>query len=130
MHVGSVSLFTLPEGADATGFLHNLAKTLGDAQEFLPPFGDRLKTGRLGLAGPALWEPDPALDVDYHIRHSALPRPGRYRELFTLVSRLHTTLGYPGHPRRKYHLVLKPRRGKAFRGALPSYLPQNWLNFN
>ena len=32
------------------------------------------------------WEPDPDLDIDYHIRHSALPKPGRYRELFSLVS--------------------------------------------
>ena len=75
MHVGGVALFTLPEGADATGFLHSLAKTLGDTQEYLPPFGDRLKTGYLGLAGPTFWEPDPTLDVDYHIRHSALPQP-------------------------------------------------------
>ena len=59
MHVGSVSLFILPEGADATVFLHSLAKTLGDAQEFLPPFGDRLKIGRLGLTGPPSGSPIP-----------------------------------------------------------------------
>ncbi|MEO8554314.1 MAG: wax ester/triacylglycerol synthase family O-acyltransferase, partial [Kofleriaceae bacterium] len=29
---------------------------------------------------------------DYHLRHSALPRPGRIRELLSLVSRLHGTL--------------------------------------
>lgn len=105
MHVGGVALFTLPEGADATGFLHSLAKTLGDTQEYLPPFGDRLKTGYLGLAGPTFWEPDPTLDVDYHIRHSALPQPGRYRELFNLVSRLHATLLDRHRPLWETHLI-------------------------
>ncbi len=105
MHVGGVALFTLPKGADATGFLHSLAKTLGDTQEYLPPFGDRLKTGYLGLAGPTFWEPDPTLDVDYHIRHSALPQPGRYRELFTLVSRLHATLLDRHRPLWETHLI-------------------------
>ena len=89
MHVGGLNLFTLPNGADETEFLHTLAANLRHEQELFPPFGDRLKMGRLGLAGNTYWEPDPDLDLDYHIRHSALPAPGRYRELFNLVSRLH-----------------------------------------
>jgi WS/DGAT/MGAT family acyltransferase len=105
MHVGGVNLYTLPDGADAGEFLHSLADNLRDAEQFLPPFGDRLKTGRLGIAGPVYWEPDPALDLDYHIRHSALPTPGRYRELFTLVSRLHTTLLDRGRPLWEMHLI-------------------------
>jgi WS/DGAT/MGAT family acyltransferase len=105
MHVGGVNLYTLPDGADAGEFLHGLADNLRDAEQFLPPFGDRLKTGRLGIAGPVYWEPDPALDLDYHIRHSALPTPGRYRELFTLVSRLHTTLLDRSRPLWEMHLI-------------------------
>ena len=85
MHVAGVSLYTLPDGADEQEFLHSLAANLRDVDQLLPPFGDRLKTGRLGVAGGAYWEPDPQLDLEYHIRHSALPQPGRYRELFTLV---------------------------------------------
>ncbi|MEJ2531377.1 MAG: wax ester/triacylglycerol synthase family O-acyltransferase [Halioglobus sp.] len=105
MHVGGVSLYTLPEGADAAEFLHALANNLRDAEEFLPPFGDRLKMGRLGLLGRTFWEPDPALDLEYHIRHSALPQPGRYRELFTLVSRLHATLLDRNRPLWEMHLI-------------------------
>ncbi|MDX1558652.1 MAG: wax ester/triacylglycerol synthase family O-acyltransferase, partial [Marinobacter sp.] len=33
---------------------------------------------------------DKKLDLDYHVRHSALPRPGSERELGILVSRLHS----------------------------------------
>jgi diacylglycerol O-acyltransferase len=105
MHVGGISLYTLPEGANEQEFLHGLADNLRDLDKFLPPFGDRLKIGRMGLAGPAYWEPDPALDIDYHIRHSALPKPGRYRELFNLISRLHGTLLDRSRPLWEMHLI-------------------------
>jgi WS/DGAT/MGAT family acyltransferase len=88
MHVGGISLYTLPDGADEQEFLHSLARNVRNADALLSPFGDRLKLGRMGLAGSAFWEPDPAMDMDYHVRHSALPKPGRYRELFNLASRL------------------------------------------
>lgn len=105
MHVAGVSLYTLPEGANEQEFLHDLTATLRDADHLLPPFGDRLKTGKLGLAGSAYWEPDTALDMDYHVRHSALPKPGRYRELFNLVSRLHGTLLDRNRPLWEMHVI-------------------------
>jgi len=105
MHVGGVNLFTLPRGVDEQGFLHGVAESLRTADEFQPPFGDHLKTGPLGVLGPMYWEPDSAIDVDYHIRHSALPKPGRYRELFALVSRLHGTLLDRNRPLWELHLI-------------------------
>jgi WS/DGAT/MGAT family acyltransferase len=105
MHVGGVSLYTLPEGANEQSFLQVFAETLRDVQDFQPPFGDKLKTGPLGLAGSAYWEKDQSLDIDYHIRHSALPKPGRYRELFNLVSRLHATLLDRNRPLWEMHLI-------------------------
>lgn len=105
MHVGGVSLFTLPDGADEQEFLHKLAHAIRDTNTLLPPFGDRLKLGKAGLMGNAQWEPDPALDMEYHVRHSALPKPGRYRELFTLVSRLHGTLLERSRPLWEMHLI-------------------------
>ncbi|MFK7976225.1 MAG: wax ester/triacylglycerol synthase family O-acyltransferase [Halioglobus sp.] len=105
MHVAGVSLYTLPEGANEQEFLHELAANLRDADQLVPPFGDRLKTGKLGLAGSAYWEPDSELDMDYHIRHSALPKPGRYRELFNLVSRLHGTLLDRNRPLWEMHVI-------------------------
>jgi diacylglycerol O-acyltransferase / wax synthase len=105
MHVGSVNLFTLPAGVDEQEFLHGVAQSLRTADEFQPPFGDRLKTGPLGVVGPMYWERDNAIDVDYHIRHSALPKPGRYRELFALVSRLHGTLLDRNRPLWELHLI-------------------------
>ena len=105
MHVGGVNLYTLPEGADEQTFLHDLAAELRSDEDLQPPFGDKIKTGRLGLAGPVYWEHDTSLDLDYHIRHSALPKPGRYRELFALTSRLHGTLLDRNRPLWEMHLI-------------------------
>ncbi|RBP51191.1 WS/DGAT/MGAT family O-acyltransferase [Arenicella xantha] len=105
MHVGGINLFTLPPGADEQEFLHGLAASLRSDEELQPPFGQRLKMSKLGLAGPVYWEEDTKLDLDYHIRHSALPKPGRYRELFALASRLHGTLLDRNRPLWEMHLI-------------------------
>jgi diacylglycerol O-acyltransferase len=38
------------------------------------------------------WEEDADFELDYHLRHLALPQPGRIRELLAMVSRLHGNL--------------------------------------
>ena len=105
MHVGGFNLFTLPDGANEQEFLHGLAESMRTADALQSPFGDKLKSGALGLLGPLFWETDTSLDLDYHIRHSALPKPGRFRELFALVSRLHGTLLDRKRPLWEMHLI-------------------------
>jgi len=112
MHVGGVNLYTCPDGVDEQAFLSELGELLREPCTMRRPFGERLRTGPLGLLGPVHWEGDDALDLDYHVRHSALPRPGRYRELFALVSRLHSTLLDRSRPLWEMHLIegLQERR--------------------
>ena len=105
MHVGGVNLYTLPRGANEQDFLQELGNLLRQECEMRRPFGERLRIGPLGAAGPVAWEQDGQLDLDYHVRHSALPRPGRYRELFALVSRLHSTLLDRSRPLWEMHLI-------------------------
>lgn len=105
MHVGGFNLFTLPDGADEQEFLHGLADGMRTSDKLQSPFGDKLKVGRLGMLGPLYWEEDSSLDLEYHIRHSALPKPGRFRELFSLVSRLHGTLLDRNRPLWELHLI-------------------------
>ena len=105
MHVGSFNLFTLPDGADEQDFLHGLAEGMRTADALQSPFGEKLKVGPLGMLGPLYWEEDTSLDLEYHIRHSALPKPGRFRELFALVSRLHGTLLDRNRPLWEMHLI-------------------------
>ena len=105
MHVGGLHLFTLPEGVDDTRFLKSLSQILRYDESLRHPFDQRLKMGPLGALGTVHWELDDQLDMDYHIRHSALPKPGRYRELFELVSRLHSSLLDRSRPLWEMHLI-------------------------
>ena len=105
MHVGGVNLYTLPRGVNEQDFLQELGDLLRQECEMRRPFGERLRMGPLGAAGPVGWEHDDQLDLDYHVRHSALPGPGRYRELFSLVSRLHSTLLDRSRPLWEMHLI-------------------------
>jgi diacylglycerol O-acyltransferase len=105
MHVGGLNLFTLPKGVNETDFMANMGQVLGYDGELRRPFGERIKMGPLGAAGRVLWEDDDDLDIDYHVRRSALPSPGRYRELFALVSRLHGTLLDRSRPLWEFHMI-------------------------
>jgi len=105
MHVAGLLLCTLPEKANQQKFMAGLDRMFRSVSEFRKPFGDYVTTGRAGLLGGLYWEPDRKLDFDYHIRHSALPEPGRYRELFALVSRLHSTLLDRSRPLWEVHLI-------------------------
>jgi diacylglycerol O-acyltransferase len=87
MHVGGLQLYTPPEGA-GEDFVQKLVEAWREHPHAQPPFDERVKF-RLGHW---FWEQDTEFELDYHLRHSALPRPGRVRELLSLVSRLHGTL--------------------------------------
>ncbi|MEX1369269.1 MAG: wax ester/triacylglycerol synthase family O-acyltransferase, partial [Nannocystaceae bacterium] len=105
MHVGGLYLFTLPEGADEQECLADLLSVLRSTTEWRRPFGHKLKLSRIGAAGPSYWVPDEQLDIEYHVRHSALPKPGRYRELFALASRLHQSLLDRHRPLWEVHVI-------------------------
>lgn len=105
MHVGGLSLYTLPDGVDELDFADGLQLGPTEAQDLRPPFGEFVSTGRAGPLGPLYWNEDDHFDLDYHFRHSALPKPGRYRELFALVSRLHSTLLDRSRPLWELHII-------------------------
>jgi diacylglycerol O-acyltransferase / wax synthase len=87
MHVGGLHLYTPPIGA-GTDFVQKLVEGWREFPRANPPF-DQFAHFRLGHF---FWDDDKDFELDYHLRHSALPRPGRIRELLGLVSRLHGTL--------------------------------------
>lgn len=105
MHVGGVNLYTLPKGVTAQDFVADIKDSALTAEDFRQPFGEFVTTGRAGPLGPLYWETDAQIDMDYHVRHSALPKPGRYRELFALVSRLHSTLLDRNRPLWEIHFI-------------------------
>lgn len=87
MHVGALMRFELPPRAPKD-FIHRLLSRMRE-HPFMPePFGCRLSNARPRQLRPR-WVPT-EVDMDYHLRHSALPKPGGERELGVLVERLHS----------------------------------------
>jgi len=115
MHVGAMMTFKLPEDAPPD-FVRNLMLRMRE-KPFMPePFGSRLAQGARSRLAPA-WE-DAKVEMDYHLRHSALPYPGGERELGQLVARLHSHPLDLSRPLWECHLIegldpkLDPETGK------------------
>lgn len=90
MHVGGLQLYEVPEGA-GPDYVSELHRQLVDAVDVRPLFRKR-PMNPVSSLGQFAWANDADLDLEYHVRLSALPRPGRVRELLELTSRLHGTL--------------------------------------
>jgi diacylglycerol O-acyltransferase len=103
MHTGGLMLFSYPAGVNQD-WLHETMSGNDDPGAVQPPFNQKLvwPLRRLGLPH---WVTDHDLDTHYHVRHSALPKPGRYREMFSLVSRLHSTRLHRDRPLWEAHII-------------------------
>lgn len=88
MHVAGLQIFALPEGAPED-FVGRMVAGFKAAPHVGHPWNRKLSGSLLDYLVPT-WAVDPSPDLDYHVRHSALPRPGGERELGVLVSRLHS----------------------------------------
>lgn len=103
MHVGGLTLFAIPEDAPAD-YMESVYRYLVDVDGICRPFNQKIQS-HLPLHVDASWVEDKNFDIDYHVRHSALPRPGRVRELLALVSRLHAQRLDPSRPLWESYLI-------------------------
>jgi diacylglycerol O-acyltransferase len=110
MHVGGLQLFSKPEGA-GRNFVRDLYTQLRESEDIAPLF---LKHPHRSIktAGQWVWVEDEDFDIEYHVRHSALPKPGRVRELLELCSRLHSTRLAIERPLWEWHLIEGLRDGR------------------
>jgi diacylglycerol O-acyltransferase len=90
MHVAGLQLFETPDGA-APDYARTLFESALATQEVSPLFLKRPRRS-VSTLGQWVWTEDKQFDVEHHMRHNALPQPGRIRELLELVSRLHGTM--------------------------------------
>lgn len=103
MHVGGLQLFEPPPGA-GRGFARELHKQLAAQRDFQPTFRKHPAKFVGGIANLG-WSYDDDIDVDYHVRRSALPSPKRVRELLELTSRWHSSLLDRHRPLWETHIV-------------------------
>ncbi|MCU1594927.1 MAG: diacylglycerol O-acyltransferase [Frankiales bacterium] len=84
MHVGGVCVFDPPEG----GFDYDkLVELISQRIGLVPRYRQKVKWVPGRLANP-VWVDDEEFDVTYHVRRSALPKPGNDEQLKELVGRL------------------------------------------
>ena len=84
MHNATVEVFDPGE----SGFDHDrLVELIADRIAFVPRYRQRLQLVPGRLATPA-WVDDENFDLGYHVRRSALPRPGSMDQLRELVARI------------------------------------------
>lgn len=88
MHVAGLMIFEPPAKA-GSGFVADLVEDWRNETRIEAPWNQK-------LASPSRWQLSPRLkichdpDLEYHVRHLHLPKPGGERELGQLVARLHS----------------------------------------
>ena len=104
MHVGGLFEFTPPPDAPPD-YLKQQLERMRASERIPEPWNLKLVEGP--LVGPRLplMQTDRDVDLDYHVRHSALPHPGGQRELGILVSRLHSNQLDLHRPLWEVHLI-------------------------
>ena len=82
MHVGSVMIFE----NDPPPF-DDLVAHMATKLPLVPRYRQKVRFVPLRLSRP-VWIDDPDFRLEYHLRHTALPKPGGERELLNLASRI------------------------------------------
>lgn len=88
MHMGGLLYFRVPKTQSATAVATALYENWLEIPPTVAPWTLRLKRSWANRNQSA-WQVDENLEMEYHLRHAALPRPGGERELGELISRLH-----------------------------------------
>ncbi|MBN7796156.1 wax ester/triacylglycerol synthase family O-acyltransferase [Parahaliea mediterranea] len=87
-HIGGVSIYdpsSAPGGRPGFAAIHDM---LQSRLHLSPIFRRKLAPVPFGLGQP-YWTEDTHFDLEYHLRHIALPKPGDWRQLCILAARLH-----------------------------------------
>ena len=100
MHIGTLMLFSYPDDAGP-----NYSTEVFD---YLRSFSEPKGPSHLKLVqkwGRYYWGKDYEFDIEHHVRHSALPKPGRIRELLAHVSAEHSNLMHRERPLWEIHFI-------------------------
>ena len=85
-HVSSMNVFEASE-APGGSLYDAMYKVLSQRMDQVPLFRRRLVEVPMGLDLP-YWVEDPAFDLDFHLRHHAVPPPGTDEQVGEVISRI------------------------------------------
>ena len=89
LHVASLAIYDPATAPGGRVRFKDVLRFFAARVEQFPQFRRRLASVPLSLDRP-YWVEDSAIDVEFHVRHIALPHPGDWRQLCIQVARLHS----------------------------------------
>jgi len=89
-HIGGVSIYDQSTAPGGKVRFKQILAMLESRLHLSPIFRRKLSFVPYGLGRP-YWVEDPDFDLEYHVRHIALPKPGDWRQLCILAARIHST---------------------------------------
>jgi WS/DGAT/MGAT family acyltransferase len=103
VNVGALALLTPPEGGD-TGSMREMFFTARARNQVAPPWRRRPHRSLTSL-GQWHWRTEAHVDLNYHVRLTALPAAAGMAELSDLVSRLHSVPLDRARPLWEFYLI-------------------------
>jgi len=88
MHIGGVSIYDQSTAVGGKVRFKDILKLFESRLDRSPIFRRKLAEVPFNLDQP-YWVDDPDFDLEFHVRHIALPKPGDWRQLYIQVARLH-----------------------------------------
>lgn len=82
MHIGGLMVFDGPAPT-----YEDLCAYLDSRLDAVPRYRQRIQTVPMDIGQP-VWVDDEDFELEYHVRHTAVPKPGAYAEIQRLASRL------------------------------------------
>ncbi len=89
MHIGPLFIYDVSTTTNGFVRFKDILKTFEERLDKSTVFRRKLATVPLNLDQP-YWIEDENFDLEFHMRHIALPQPGDWRQLCILVARLHS----------------------------------------
>ena len=86
-HMHTAGLFVFDPAEDRDFEFADFVDLIRSRLHLVPRFRQKLAFAPANLASP-VWVDDTQFDLSYHVRHAALPKPGRMDQLMEYVARL------------------------------------------
>jgi diacylglycerol O-acyltransferase / wax synthase len=103
MHVAGLTYFQLPENFEGSFYQH-FRRFFESRLHTIPIFSKRLAPSLYDLDHPG-WVDADELDLDYHLRETALPAPGTEAQLEEVIGRLHANTLDRSRPLWQFYVI-------------------------
>ncbi len=88
-HIGGVTIYDQSTAPNGKVRFKQILDMLRSRVHLSPIFRRKLAFVPYNLGRP-YWVEDPDFDLEYHVRHIALPKPGDWRQLCIMTARIHS----------------------------------------